>query len=104
MKFSIHILNNSFDETAANWYQRTNSEWWDSAGGDYAIDSLRLVSALHDSVVVNFNFNEFEAIRDAEGIILIPQDTGFLYFNARESGDYPEFVIVKNEDETSGCS
>lgn len=101
LRFSIHILTNSFDETAANWYQRTNSEWWDSAGGDYTIDSLRLVTAVHDSVVVNFNFNDFESIQNADGIMLIPQDTGFLYFNARESGVYPEFVIVKNDDETS---
>jgi len=101
VEFSVHLLSGSFDESTANWYQRTSNEWWDSAGGDFTLDSLCLVTAVHDSIVIHFNYNELEAIQAAEGIILVPQDTGFVYFNARESGVYPEFIIVKNDDETS---
>ena len=92
---------NTFDEGDANWYQRTSSEWWDSAGGDYDTVALREVMVTGDSVVVNFNYSDFEKIRDADGIILIPRDTGFVYFNANESGDAPVFVIIKNEDQTT---
>jgi hypothetical protein len=99
--FSVHILSGEFEEATANWYQRTSNEWWDSAGGDYTVDSLRLVTVVHDSVVVNFNYSDYEEMAAAEGIILIPQDTGFVYFNARESGVYPEFIIVKNDEETA---
>ncbi|MBN2620164.1 hypothetical protein JXB22_03655 [candidate division WOR-3 bacterium] len=99
--FSVHLLSGAFEEAVVNWYQRTNNEWWDSAGGDFTGDSLCCVTIVHDSVVVYFNNSQFADIQAAQGIILIPQDTGFVYFNAKESGVSPEFVIIKNEDETS---
>lgn len=99
--FSIHVLLGAFEEAVANWHQRTNSEWWDSAGGDFTGDSLCCVTVVHDSVVVYFNHSQFVDIQAAQGIILVPQDSGFVYFNARESGVSPEFVIIKNDDETS---
>ncbi len=96
--FTVHLLDYGFDETEANWYQRTNVEYWQLEGGDYNTTPLVTAQAGADSTIVYFNFTQLEAMRAADGIILIPQDTGFVYFRSQESGYNPEIVLVKNEE------
>ena len=97
MKVSIHLLDNAFDESEANWFKRNINDWWDSAGGDFDNDSLRLVETKGDSLVMTFNYIELEEIINAEGLIIIPVDTGFNYFRSKESGYTPQFLLVKND-------
>jgi hypothetical protein len=102
IKFSIHLLKGDFDETEANWYKRKSDSWWEVEGGDYEEDSIRLVEVKGDSIIAKFNYIELEKIQNAAGMIIIPQDnSGFVYFSARESGTAPEFILVKNDVVTS---
>lgn len=96
--FTVHILEEPFEEDDANWYQRTTVEYWQTEGGDYSADPLVTAQAGTDSTIVYFNYTQFEAMRNADGIILIPQDSGFVYFQAVESGYAPEIVLVKNDE------
>ena len=98
ISFSVHLLDEVFDEAEANWYQRTTVEYWESEGGDFNATALATSQAGDDSTFVYFNYTQFEAIRASSGIILVPQDTGFVYFRARESGYTPQIVLKKNEE------
>lgn len=100
LKFSVHLVEHEFNEAEANWYLRTETDWWDSAGGDFKEDSLRLAEITGDSVVVRFNYLELEEIRAAEGLILIPEESGFAYFSSKESGTGPQFILEKNNEVT----
>lgn len=92
----IHILTNSFTEDEATWEKRSNTEGWDSAGGDYEPQPLRNSVVKGDSMVVYFNYVELNRIKASQGIILIPQDTGFAYLYSHEGGHAASFQFVKN--------
>ncbi|MBA7549354.1 hypothetical protein ES705_41834 [subsurface metagenome] len=97
INFSIHLVNVDFEENGANWYQRTNSEWWENEGGDFQEDSIRAGEIAGDSLIIEFNYIELEEIMAADGMIMIPEDTGFVYFYSDEGGNAPQFIIEKNE-------
>ncbi len=99
--FSIHLLTTPFNETEATWHLKTISETWSTDGGDFEEDSLRFGEVREDSLVVSFNYIELEQIRSAQGLIIIPQDSGFVGFYSRESGVAPQFQLVKNNVTTS---
>lgn len=101
IRVSIHLLTNEFDQAEANWYKRNNNDWWDSAGGDFESDSIRLVETKGDSLIITFNYIELEEIMDAEGLIIIPVDSGFCYFRSQQALDEPGFLLVKNDVVTS---
>jgi hypothetical protein len=98
---TLHLLSNEFEESEANWLQRSTDEWWDSAGGDFDHDSLRLIEASGDSLVISFNYIELEEIMNADGLIIVPVDTGFMYFGSNRSASAPKFQLVKNDDVTT---
>lgn len=99
--FTLHLLLGEFEETKANWAQRTELESWSNEGGDFEGDPLYTGEIVDDSVVVFFNYIELEEIIASKGIILVAQDSGFAYFSSRESGVDPQLLLVKNEDVTS---
>ncbi|MEO0184736.1 MAG: DNRLRE domain-containing protein [candidate division WOR-3 bacterium] len=101
LRFSVHVLTSDFSETEATWYKKDNTDLWTSAGGDFEIDSLRQGEIKGDSCVVYFNYIDLNKIRNGKGVILLPQDTGFCSFYARESGKPPLFRLVKNNVVTS---
>lgn len=96
LRFSTHILTNEFSEIEATWYKRNENDLWTNPGGDFETDSLKWGEIKADSCVVWFNYIDLNKIRNSKGIILIPQDTGFCSFYARESGKPPLFYLVKN--------
>ena len=98
ISFSVHLLSAGFEESEANWYQRTKVEYWQTEGGDYDITPLVTSQAGTDSTIVYFNHTQLEAMKAAAGIILIPVDSGFVFFRSQESGYNPEIVLVKNEE------
>ena len=95
-KVSIHLLTHEFDEDQANWFQRMSGESWESEGGDFNDDSLRLAELKGDSLLVTFNYIELGEIINADGMIIIPVDSGFSYFYSKEGGYVPKFLLVKN--------
>ncbi len=101
VKFNIHLLEFEFEEDKANWYQRTELEWWETEGGDFQEEPLRSGEVVDDSLVVTFNYIELERLRSAEGLIIVPADSGFVYFYSEEGGDAPQFILVKNDVITS---
>lgn len=96
LRFSTHILTDEFAETEATWHKRNGTELWANPGGDFETDSLRWGEVRADSCVVWFNYIDLNKIKNGKGIILIPQDTGFCSFYARESGKPPLLHLVKN--------
>jgi hypothetical protein len=100
MKFSIHLLTESFDEADATWYHRTETEDWNTGGGGYQDDSLRFGESEGDSLVVYFNYIELEQIKASPGVIIIPQDNGFVGFYSQEGGKPPVLQLVKNDEVT----
>jgi hypothetical protein len=96
ISFSIHVLTSEFSESDATWYKKDNTELWIQPGGDFEVDSLRMGKTIGDSVVVFFNYIDLHKIMNGKGIIIIPQDTGFCAFYARESSKSPRFQIMKN--------
>ncbi len=101
IEFSIHLLKAEFDEDEANWYRRTEEDGWEAAGGDFEEDSIRSGEIVGDSLVVMFNYIELEKIQSSDGMIMITEDDGFVYFYSREGGSAPQFILVKNEVVTS---
>jgi len=101
LHFSVHVLTNEFSELDATWYKKDNTDLWKNPGGDFEIDSLRMGEIKGDSCVVFFNYVDLSEIRNGKGVILIPQDTGFWSFYAREAGKSPLFYLVKNGVVTS---
>lgn len=101
LAFCVYLLKGEFEEYKANWYQRQEGEGWQEPGGDYESDSLRHVTITGDSIVITFNYIELAMIQDAPGMILVPEDEGFVYFNSRQSGSAPQFILKKNENLTS---
>ncbi|MGB9721734.1 MAG: hypothetical protein ACPL28_09680 [bacterium] len=99
--FGVHILTNEFSEAEATWYKKDNTDLWTNPGGDFGADSLRLGEIKGDSCVIFFNYIDLNKIRNGKGVILIPEDTGFCSFYARESGKPPLFHLVKNNVVTS---
>ena len=100
MTFSIHALSNTFAEFEANWTHRTLDETWQTPGGDFESDSIREGIVEGDSVVLYFNFVELQDLVQSEGIILIPHDTGFVYFESKQGTNTPRIELVKNESTT----
>ena len=96
IKVSIHLLTHEFDEDQANWFQRMNGESWESEGGDFNDDSLRFAELKGDSLLVTFNYIELDEIVNADGMIIIPADSGFSHFYSKEGGYAPKFLLVKN--------
>jgi hypothetical protein len=96
--FTVHLLNEAFEEAEANWLQRTTVEYWQAEGGDYNATPIVTSQAGDDSTIIYFNYTQLQAIEASDGIILIPQDSGFVYFRSKESGYDPEIVLVKNEE------
>ena len=96
IRFSIHLLTSSFTETEATWAKKSNTVTWDTMGGDFETDSLRYVQIAGDSVLVLFNYVELKRIEASSGLILVPEDSGFVYFQSREGGNAAVFQLVKN--------
>lgn len=96
IKVSIHLLTHEFDEDQANWFQRMSGESWESEGGDFNEDSLRFAELKGDSLLVTFNYIELDEIVNADGMIIIPVDSGFSHFYSKEGGYAPKFLLVKN--------
>ncbi len=101
INYSIHLLKQEFEEGKANWYQRTEEQGWEAGGGDFDEDSLRSGQVVEDSLVVKFNYIELEQIQASEGMIIIAQDSGFVYFSSREGSNPPQFLLKKNDVVTS---
>jgi hypothetical protein len=100
LQFSLHLLLGAFQETSANWQQRTDVDFWMNQGGDYEVDPIYTGVVDNDSLVVLFNYLELQQIIASQGMILIPEDSGFAYFYSREGGAGPQFVLKKNDDVT----
>ncbi len=96
LKFTVHVLTNEFSETEATWYKKDNTDLWTNPGGDFEVDSLRWGEIKGDSCVIFFNYVDLGKMKNGKGIILVPEDTGFCVFYARESGKSSRFQIVKN--------
>jgi len=101
LTFSLRLLDADFEEDKANWYFRTEEEGWQTPGGDFQADSLRLGETSEDSLVIMFNYIELEEIRSADGLIIIPENSGFTHFYSGEGGFPPQFILVKNDNVTS---
>lgn len=101
IRFSVHLVTAEFNETEATWQRKTATDAWTVPGGDYQLDSLMLASAAGDSTVILMNYNQLVAIRDAQGIILIPRDSGFVYYKSREAGASAQIRVVKNGTATT---
>ncbi len=101
LNYSIHLLQAEFEEGKANWYQRTEEQGWENGGGDFEKDSLRSGQVVEESLVVKFNYVELEQIQASEGMIIIAQESGFVYFSSREGSDPPQFLLKKNDVVTS---
>lgn len=100
IQFSLYLLLGEFEETGANWLQRTDVDFWINAGGDYEADPIYTGVIDDDSLVVLFNYVQLQQIIASQGMILVPEDSGFVYFYSREGGTAPQFVLRKNDDVT----
>jgi len=96
--FSIHLMDIEFTETEATWTHRAINDLWQTPGGDFDSDSIRFGVAEADSVVLYFNYLELAQIQAAEGIIIIPRDTGFCYLSSREGGNPARLDLKKNDE------
>jgi len=101
IRVSIHLLVHEFDEEQANWFQRMSGEHWESEGGDFDDDSLRFAELKGDSLLITFNYIELDEIISADGMIIIPVDSGFSHFYSKEGGYAPKFLLIKNDVTTS---
>jgi hypothetical protein len=97
LAFSVHLMDVEFVESEAVWTKRTNSEPWQTPGGDYESDSLRYGVVEADSVILYFNYLELAQIQDAEGMIIVPRGEGFCYLHSKEFGDAPRLELKKND-------
>ena len=95
--FSIHLMDVEFNETEATWTHRSYEETWQEPGGDFDPDSLRHGVTKDDSIVLYFNFVELSQIQAAEGMIIVPRDTGFCYFTSKEGGGAARIELKKND-------
>ncbi len=96
--YSLHLLTTDFEENHTSWLIKDETTYWDSAGGDFDSDSIRYGIISGDSLIIRFNYLELARIQDAEGVILIPRDTGFVHFNSDEALNGPKFILVKNDE------
>ncbi len=95
--FSIHLMDEEFTETEADWTHRNLDELWVTSGGDFDADSIRYGIAQGDSIVIYFNYLELAEIQAASGMIIIPRDAGFCYLDSREGGSGGRIILKKNE-------
>lgn len=95
--FSIHLMDEEFNETEADWTHRNLDESWLTPGSDFHADSIRYGVAQGDSIVLYFNYLELAEIQAASGVIIIPRDTGFCYLDSREGGSGARIILEKNE-------
>lgn len=95
--FSLHLLDAAFVESEADWTHKSLDELWSTPGGDFDGDSIRYGIAQGDSILLYFNYIELAAIQEADGIIIVPRDTGFCYLDSREGGSAGKMILKKNE-------
>ena len=95
--FSIHLMDEQFSETEATWTDRSIDELWQTPGGDFNSDSIRFGVAEADSIVLYFNYLELAQIQAADGMIIIPRDTGFCYLSSKEAGRAARIELKKND-------
>ncbi|UCF69722.1 MAG: hypothetical protein JSW49_05805 [candidate division WOR-3 bacterium] len=95
--FSLHLMDETFSESEADWTHRNIDELWSTPGGDYNTDSIRYGVAHGDSIVLYFNYIELAEIQAAKAMIIIPRDTGFCYLGSREGGSGGKIILKKNE-------
>lgn len=96
IRYSLHLLTTTFTEAEATWLRRTVNDGWSTPGGEFNPDSLAMVNAVSDTDVISINYSELVAIKNSHGLILVPRDSGFIYYHARESGTAAQIRIVKN--------
>jgi len=95
--FSIHLLDEGFSETEVTWKDRSIDELWETPGGDFDSDSIRFGVVEADSIVLYFNYLELAQIQAAEGMIIVPRDTGFCYLSSKEAGKAARIALKKND-------
>ncbi len=95
--FSIHLMDNEFNETEATWTYRNFDEQWQTPGGDFDPDSLRHGVTKADSIVLYFNYLELAQLQEAAAIMIVPRDSGFCYFSSREANGAARIELRKNE-------
>jgi hypothetical protein len=95
--FSVHLMDIEFNENEATWTRRNFDEMWEEPGGDFDPDSLRYGVTEADSIVLYFNFVELSEIQAAQGMIIVPHDTGFCYFLSKEGGGAARIELKKND-------
>lgn len=95
--FSIHLMDIEFNETEATWTHRNFDELWQTPGGDFDPDSLRYGVTEADSIILYFNYLELSQIQAAEGIMIVPRDSGFCYISSKEGGSAARIELKKND-------
>jgi hypothetical protein len=95
--FSLHLMDEAFSESEADWTRRNLDVQWDIPGGDYRVDSIRYGIAQGDSIVLYFNYLELAEIQAASGMIIIPRDTGFCHLQSKDGGSAGRIILKKNE-------
>ncbi len=93
---ALYTLKQEFKEGEATWSKRCAAELWESPGGDYDGDSLCYFTIKGDSAVVYLNYIKLDRIKNSKGIIIIPQQSGFVHFYSREGNRGVQLRIIKN--------
>lgn len=98
--FNVHIVSEAWQENGATWVRTDSAGYWLKPGANFSESSIGQGQIAEDSTTVILN-NLDSLVRYGEGIILIPQDTGFGFFYSDETGNKPKIVFKYPDQERS---
>ena len=96
--FNIHIVSEAWQENGVTWVRTDSAGYWFLPGANFFETSIGQGQIAEESTIV-FLSNIDSLVRHAEGIILIPQDTGFGFFYSDETGNKPKIVFKYPDQE-----
>jgi hypothetical protein len=98
--FNVHIVSEAWQENGATWVKTDSAGYWLMPGANFSETSIGQGQIAEESTIVILS-NIDSLVRRGEGIILIPQDSGFGFFYSDETGNKPKIVFKYPDQERS---
>ncbi len=100
INFNVYILLETWQENGVTWVRTDSAGYWLMPGANFSETSIGHAQIAEESTIV-FLSNIDSLVRHSEGLILIPQDTGFGFFYSDETGNKPKIVFKYPDQERS---
>ncbi len=90
LPFTVHIVQQAWQENGVTWLRNDSLSYWLNPGADYSTTIIGQGSIGTDSTIIMLSY--IDSLVHGNGIILLPQDTGFAILYSCETSNDPKII------------